>query len=246
MGTTFDPTYEDHVMELVYKHVPNWSQIQLFSDFEIEKFEMLIKKHFHFNYQTQKKDMYTKKTDNKLIYFYKNKTQYADNIVIYYNVSNKLTTDPNFDEDEVGDINYDDIEVYENLCTDVVIYYNKEKLNDVNTLLEELNDIIYVAEDKNIFYTIGVDSYGFKLMEQETNFIETDLAFHYGQKFVSVHEEILNNLTTKYHGLFLFHGDPGTGKCVVGDTFVTLRNKTTGEIEEVSIIDFYNSLPEPE
>jgi len=246
MGTTFEPTYDDHVMELVYKQVPNWSQIQLYSEFEIEKFEALIQKHFSFDYETGKKDMYTAKKDGKLICFYKNITKFASNIVVYYNVSNKLSTDPNFDDEDEAEIDYDQIKVYENLCTDVVIYYNEDTKDMVDQILIEMNDIVHVSDDKKVFFTIGVDSYGFKLMEQEINFTETDISFHYGKDFLPVHEEILNNLTTKFHGLFLFHGDPGTGKCVVGDTFVTLRNKTTGEIQEVSIIDFYNSLPEPE
>ena len=246
MGTTFEPTYDDHVMELVYKQVPNWSQIQLYSEFEIEKFEALIQKHFAFDYETGKKDMYTAKKDGKLIYFYKNITKFASNIVVYYNVSNKLTADPDFNDEDEVEIDYNEIVVYENLCTDVVIYYNEDTKDKVDQILIEMNDIVHVSDDKKVFFTIGVDSYGFKLMEQEINFTETDISFHYGKDFLPVHEEILNNLTTKFHGLFLFHGDPGTGKCVVGDTFVTLRDKTTGEIIETNIIDFYNSLPEPE
>ena len=35
----------------------------------------------------------------------------------------------------------------------------------------------------------------------------------------------------------LFHGTPGTGKCVDGDTFITIRNKETGEIKEIKIKD---------
>lgn len=33
-------------------------------------------------------------------------------------------------------------------------------------------------------------------------------------------------------------GKTGTGKCVTGDTFITIRNKKTGEIQKVTIIDF--------
>lgn len=33
-------------------------------------------------------------------------------------------------------------------------------------------------------------------------------------------------------------GPTGTGKCVTGNTKVTVRNKHTGEVEQISIIDF--------
>lgn len=35
-------------------------------------------------------------------------------------------------------------------------------------------------------------------------------------------------------------GPTGTGKCVTGNTKVTIRNKKTGEIENISISDFIN------
>jgi hypothetical protein len=32
------------------------------------------------------------------------------------------------------------------------------------------------------------------------------------------------------------------GKCFCGDTKVTIRNKKTGKIEEISVIDFYERI----
>lgn len=230
MGTTFEPHYDDHVMEEVYKNVPQWSQITLFSEFEIEKFEKLVDELFQFEYNTEKQDMYTAKKNGKLIYFYKNKTRFGKDIAIFYNVSNKLENDDDPENEEVEDIDFNEIVVKENICTDVIIYYNVQTKSKVDTLIEKLNDIVYLAEDKHIFYTIGVNSYGFKLMDQEINFTKTDIAYHYGKDFLNVHEEILNNLTTKFHGLFLFHGDPGTGKTSYVRYLISELSKTTKKV----------------
>ena len=43
-------------------------------------------------------------------------------------------------------------------------------------------------------------------------------------------------------GSFMFIGPTGVGKCVTGDTMITIRNKKTGEIENISIKDFKNKL----
>lgn len=43
-------------------------------------------------------------------------------------------------------------------------------------------------------------------------------------------------------GSFMFIGPTGVGKCVTGETMITIRNKTTGHIENISIKDFKNRL----
>ena len=40
--------------------------------------------------------------------------------------------------------------------------------------------------------------------------------------------------------VFLCLGSTGVGKCVIGDTVVTIRNKITGKVESISIFDFIN------
>lgn len=40
----------------------------------------------------------------------------------------------------------------------------------------------------------------------------------------------------------LLHGTPGTGKCVTGDALVKIRNKDTGEINEMKIEDYHNMI----
>ena len=64
------------------------------------------------------------------------------------------------------------------------------------------------------------------------------MELNYGKGFTETHEKILDKLKNKKHGLFLFHGEPGTGKCVDGETYVTLRDKETGDIIEVTVDEF--------
>ncbi len=40
----------------------------------------------------------------------------------------------------------------------------------------------------------------------------------------------------------LLHGSPGTGKCVIGDSLIEVKNKITGKIETMSIRDFHTML----
>lgn len=72
----------------------------------------------------------------------------------------------------------------------------------------------------------------------EKKFKIHDLDIHYGEDFKIFHNELFKKLKSDKKGLVLLHGDPGTGKCVDGSTIVTLRNKKTGEINNISINDF--------
>jgi hypothetical protein len=67
---------------------------------------------------------------------------------------------------------------------------------------------------------------------------DMDLKLNYGTKFLKIHDHIVKRLNKEGDkGIILLHGDPGTGKCVVGKTKVKLRNKKTGEIYEKNIED---------
>lgn len=137
---------------------------------------------------------------------------------------------------------------------DLVFYYDMESQkmseNIINEIVSLFEANLYQKEDVPVFHTIGTSMYGFDLktneLEDITTFNDEYIIKHYGDDFLVEYKSILDNLKNKSHGLFLFHGAPGTGKCVVGDTMVTLRDKTTGEIKEISIIDFYNSIPVPD
>jgi hypothetical protein len=63
------------------------------------------------------------------------------------------------------------------------------------------------------------------------------LDLHYGAGFEDFDKQLNERLLNEHKGLTLFHGDPGTGKCVKGDTKIKIRNKETGLIEEININD---------
>lgn len=70
------------------------------------------------------------------------------------------------------------------------------------------------------------------------NVPDIDLQLNYGESFVKIHNLIEERLNKDYDkGIILLHGDPGTGKCVVGETKIILRNKKTGEVFEKNIKD---------
>lgn len=63
------------------------------------------------------------------------------------------------------------------------------------------------------------------------------LDLHYGDGFEEFNNELIHRLLTKTKGLTLLHGEPGTGKCVVGETKIQIRNKNTNVISEINIED---------
>ena len=128
-----------------------------------------------------------------------------------------------------------------NKIYNLTIYYDKEKISTKEldeTIIKELLDCSYLPSTKNQFFTIATNQFGFTLKPSYIKDMEIDLELNYGKKFIPIHEKMLEKLETQNHGLFLLHGDPGTGKCVDGETFITLRDKTTGEIKEITIDEF--------
>lgn len=102
-----------------------------------------------------------------------------------------------------------------NKINNLQIYYDNmqistKKLED--TIVKELLDCSYLPSTKNQFFTISTNQFGFVLKASYIKEMDIELDLNYGDKFPPVHDKILDKLQTKNHGLFLFHGDPGTGK----------------------------------
>ena len=76
----------------------------------------------------------------------------------------------------------------------------------------------------------------FSLEGKTPNFTYPDM--HYGDGFLDFHNKMLKRLETTTKGLVLLHGDPGTGKCVVENTSITIKNNITNKIQKISIKDF--------
>jgi len=126
----------------------------------------------------------------------------------------------------------------------MTIYYDSDTINTdqlEEVIVKELLDCSYLPSTKNQFFTIASGQFGFTLKPSYVKDMEIDLGLNYGEKFLPIYDQIIDKLENQKHGLFLLHGEPGTGKCVDGETSVTLRDKTTGEIIEISI-DNFNSM----
>ena len=92
---------------------------------------------------------------------------------------------------------------------------------------------------KNKIYIVykgqgGFDKKDFTLKRIKNINLETN----YNDGFEEVSKDIIVKLNnSKKTGLVILHGEPGTGKCVIGKTKITIRNKKTGKIEDIYIED---------
>lgn len=207
--------------------------------FNIENFEDNIKNIIHLNHI--KKEDETELNTLESTHFL-----YSDGLCLEYFINN--ISDDNDDDDFDNDHKFKD-EINEALdnrqIQNVTIYYDERKAHIKDELIVAINKNIF-RDDRAYFYTIGMTRFGYNLERQEVVDYTVPVDINYGSEFKDKYDILLNKLDTSHDGLFLLWGEPGTGKCVVGDTNVTIRTKITNEIEEISIIDFYNSLPDSE
>ena len=130
-----------------------------------------------------------------------------------------------------------------NKIFNMMVYYDVADISTYDlekTIIKDLLECSYLPTTKNQFFTIATNQFGFTLKTSYVKEMDIDIESNYGKKFAPKHEKILEKLKELNHGLFLFHGDPGTGKCVDGETYVTIRDKETGEIKEITIDEFYS------
>lgn len=102
-----------------------------------------------------------------------------------------------------------------NKIYNMIIYYDNQQISTKkleDTVVKDLLECSYVPSTKNQFFTISTNQFGFTLKASYIKEMEIDLDLNYGEKFVPIHEKILEKLKNKSHGLFLLHGEPGTGK----------------------------------
>ncbi|MCK9445484.1 ATP-binding protein [bacterium] len=99
--------------------------------------------------------------------------------------------------------------------TDIIIYYNSDIIKTQlleDSIVNKILDLVYVPTMKNQFFIISSTPQGYGLKSSYVRDMDIDLELNYGKKFVEIHDKIYDNLYNKKNGLFLFHGDSGTGK----------------------------------
>lgn len=120
------------------------------------------------------------------------------------------------------------------LLTESLEKEEDDKLHNIfkNSIIKEKETITIgmVSYDEGSFYVKDFD-----IKDKIYDLHLLDL--HYGDGFEEFNIKLNERLLTEHKGLTLFHGNPGTGKCVVGNTKIKIRNKKTGEIQEINIKD---------
>jgi hypothetical protein len=140
------------------------------------------------------------------------------------------------------DIGSDD-QLYMYIDSDeVVFYYNSDYEKDENStlylLISLLKTYIEPKITKNKIFVVYQGQSGFEKTAFDVKKINVDLDSNYNDGFSEVSEKIITGLNDKKKtNLVILQGAPGTGKCVIGKTKITVRNKKTGIIEDISIED---------
>lgn len=143
-----------------------------------------------------------------------------------------------YDEEKAKDDKiYQTDEEQKNKITDLTIHFEPEAIEIVEKIFEDINKFVYLPPINKTFFIISSSSMGYELRPANIKEFDIQLDLNYGDSFVDKHIDIVNKIKNNKHGLFLFHGEPGTGKCVTGDTKIKIRNKKTGEIQEINIED---------
>jgi len=101
----------------------------------------------------------------------------------------------------------------ENKISRLKIFYNSQiSFGEIEDIVNAALECSYLQSRENQFFTIQTSQYGFQLKASYVKKLEIDLNLNYGSKFIEVNEKIIDKLKNTKHGLFIFHGAPGTGK----------------------------------
>jgi len=135
-----------------------------------------------------------------------------------------------------------DLLIYFDGPNDGAIYYNiayeKEENNIFHDLLSLLRGVRKPKVSKNKIYIVYRNQHGFDKIGFDVKKINVDLTENYNDGFIEKSVEIINGLNSKDKtNLVILSGDAGTGKCVVGNTKIKIRNKKTKKEEEINIAD---------
>ena len=140
-----------------------------------------------------------------------------------------------YDEEKVRDQKiYETEEDQKDKISDVLIYFDSDASDIVDKTVEDLRKFIYLPEINKTFFIISQSSMGYELAAAKIKDFEIQLGLNYGDSFVEKHNYIVNLIRNNKHGLFLFHGDQGTGK-------TTYLRKLVSELAEDKTIIYVPS-----
>ena len=136
-----------------------------------------------------------------------------------------------YDEEKVIDDKiYETIESQKNKVSDLLVYYDSDAVKYINDMSDEIRKIVFTQPISKTFFIISSNSMGYELQAANIKDYDIQIDLNYGDSFVSKHKDILDKIKNNKHGLFLFHGEEGTGKTVY------LRKLISDLAEEKTII----------
>jgi hypothetical protein len=161
----------------------------------------------------------------------------ADCFIATYNYNNKKT--------QLGNLwcNFDKVFIYYDGNGFYIIYppemRNEKEDNELSIILGLAKMYKSPQVIKNKIYIVYRGQYGFEKKDFTLKRIKNiNIGQNYNDDFEKVSHDIISKLNNKKKtGLVILHGEPGTGKCVVGNTKIIVRNKKTGEIKRINIAD---------
>ncbi|UJR21294.1 hypothetical protein I4U23_024386 [Adineta vaga] len=120
-------------------------------------------------------------------------------------------------DDDVKNLNKlkpDHLENYFLIVEEIKIYHLPEHDSLAEDLASQFKEMTVFSSKTCTLQMVCRNSCGYYLSAIKIKKpLITDLALHYGRKFVSTHDKILKNLNTKESkGIVLLHGIPGSGK----------------------------------
>lgn len=140
-----------------------------------------------------------------------------------------------FDEEKVIDPKiYESEEEQKNKISDLMIHFDSDAIDYVDNMVNELRKFVFVQPINKTFFIISSSSMGYELRAANIKEFDIPLELNYGESFVDKYADIVDKLRNNKHGLFIFHGEPGTGK-------TTLIRKLVSELAEDKTIIYVPS-----
>lgn len=103
-------------------------------------------------------------------------------------------------------------------------------VDNVDTVVQKIVDTVGLSNTINFNFNEGLDFFN-----ALSHYQDSSKKIHSGYKYI---DSITGGYDEKT--LVCYVGQSNIGKCVCGDSRITVRNKNTGEVLEVSIEDFFN------
>lgn len=202
----FQATQDEYLLALIYEKIPKFSTTYVSIEVKNEQFVALFEKYFGKSEQHESVSLFHSKSTNNLEPYIDRVLISDTSIAVKYTVNNI-----NDDADDTENFDYEKEAIYSAL--NFSFFYPFSKQQEVNKFINELKGYIQDERITNRFFTIGIGNGGFKLVpEKVSDMQDLNIKLHYGKKFVPILNEMIENLKTKFHGLFLLYGEPGTGK----------------------------------